>query len=398
MPIGRCREITVGALVSILAVACGPAPEVDESVETAKEQLNVSVTRHSISYEYAQLDLAFPAGVAGGRDVVFVGSPFEGRVVALSRLGGEMLGELPAPPAGFVLPFILKGQHSTRITVLDAGGFPSPIPFIPANPTLYEYDYSYGRHSGFSAHLVRSISFADALIGFSEDAIRLSDGRYLVNDAVLGSIWIAEVDGTIRPGIIPRTWDRADAIPEMVFCDTMPLIEVGGIPFLFTASTIPGITSMAVRNGMLYFSGSCAGAVYSVPLASLSDAREPHERAADIRLVSRKPAHALVEELLGLSFNTFDARDPYLYAADALQLQIIRINTRTGRRETVARDGHLLNFPSSLAFLPPLVPGADLSTMVVVSNQQHRTPLTNGAITEDMLEPPFIATKVLITD
>jgi hypothetical protein len=338
------------------------------------------------------VDLAFPAGVAAASDLVFVGSPFEARVAAYSRLTKQLVGDLPAPPNGFALPFILKAIDSHTVAVLDAGGFPSPAPFLPANPTIYEYSFerSFGH---FSARLVRSIPFTEALIGFSEDIVKLDDGRYLVNDAILGSIWIANPDGSIEPGLVPRTFEPADAIPETYFCDTMPVVQVGGLPFLFTGSTIPGITAMAERDGIVYFSASCAGAVYSIPLASLSDAREPWQRAADIRLVSAKPAEVQVEELLGITFDRNRPHDPYLYAADALQLRVIRIDVRNGKRTVIADDPTLLNFPSSLAFAPTIAPGVP-SALLVVSNQQHRTVALNDAITEDVLQPPFLLTQM----
>jgi hypothetical protein len=41
------------------------------------------------------------------------------------------------------------------------------------------------------------VSFASVLIGFSEDFILLEDGRYLLSDAVLGSVWVAQLDGIV---------------------------------------------------------------------------------------------------------------------------------------------------------------------------------------------------------
>src|ERR1700693_3997267 len=55
----------------------------------------------SISFDFAHPNVPLPAGVAGGADVVFVGSPLEGRVLAFSRLTGNPIGDLPAPPGGF---------------------------------------------------------------------------------------------------------------------------------------------------------------------------------------------------------------------------------------------------------------------------------------------------------
>jgi hypothetical protein len=186
----------------------------------------------------------------------------------------------------------------------------------------------------------------------------LPDGGYLVSDAVLGSIWRVDREGSVQPGIVPKTFAPADAIPELVFCPTMPEVTVGSVPFLFTDSSIPGVASFAVRGGTVYFNSSCAGAVFRFPLATLFDRREPWQRAADIQRVSPKPAGVKVEELLDMTFDPFDPEDDGIYAADALQFRIIRIDPKGGRRTVVASDPRLLDFPSSLAFVPPLAPGA----------------------------------------
>ena len=86
-----------------------------------------------------------------------------------------------------------------------------------------------------------------------------------------------------------------------------------------------------------------------------------------------------MEELLDFSFNPYDDADPFLYAAQPLQLQVIRIDLRTGARQVLASGSHLFDFPSSLTFLPPPVLGTQL---LVVSNQQERSPLTNDAVTQ----------------
>ena len=86
------------------------------------------------------------------------------------------------------------------------------------------------------------------LVGFPEDFVRLDDGRYLLSDAVLGSIWIVEPYGTIAPGIVPKSFNPEDLIPTLAFCPTMPEITVNGYPFLFTGSTLPGVSPLAVRG------------------------------------------------------------------------------------------------------------------------------------------------------
>jgi hypothetical protein len=176
----------------------------------------------------------------------------------------------------------------------------------------------------------------------------------------------------------------------------MPQIEVGGVPFLFTDSTVPGISSMAVIKDTLYFTGSCSKAVYKVPLSVLTNDQQPWQRAQHIRVVSPAPAGVQVEELLGLTNNPYEPNEPYLYAADALQLRVIRIDTRNGRREVVGDNQHLFNFPSSLGFAPPLIPGGP-APLLTLSNQQHLTPILNDAITEDITQPPYLATITYLT-
>jgi hypothetical protein len=57
----------------------------------------------------------------------------------------------------------------------------------------------------------------------------------------------------------------------------------------------------------------------------------------------------------------------------------------------VVADPVLFNFPSKLQFLPPL---AGLTPLVVASDQEHRLPLINAALDEDLTEPPWLVTKV----
>jgi hypothetical protein len=309
-------------------------------------------------------------------------------------LTGSQIGELPPPPNGFAVPFIIHSLGKGRIAVLDAGGLPQPAPFLPTSPTIYEYTYSFSPHHEFSASLARTVSFASVLIGFTEDFVHLTDGRYLISDSVLGSIWVAEPDGTITPGIVPKSFNPEDLIPTLAFCPTMPKITVNGIPFLFTGSTLPGVSPLAVHDGTVYYYSPCARGLYAFPLGILSDNRLPYQRAANIYLVAPTPSDVEVEELLDFSFNPFNPSDRYLYAADPLQLRVIRIDVTTGARQVIADDPNLFDFPSSLGFMPTLGP---VSELAVVSNQQERTPLTNDAVSQTTFNLPFIVAKILIT-
>jgi hypothetical protein len=335
------------------------------------------------------------AGVAALREVVFVGEPLDHQVAVFSRRTGIQIGVLPPPPQGFGLPFIMHAISDDRVVILDAGGFPQLAPFAPVNPTLYEYKVNATADGRFSAALVRQTSFSNVLVGFTEDFVRLDDGRYLVSDSILGSIWIVERDGTIEPGIVPKSFATSDRIPQLAYCRPMRTVTVNRYPFLFADSSLPGVSPIAVRNGIVYYYSPCARGLYAFRLAILADNRQPNRRAADIRLVAATPQNVAVEELLDVQFDPYDRSDPYLYAANALALQIIRIDVRSGRREVVASGPNLFDFPSSLAFLPPLFAGD--RSLLVASNQQERTPLTNDAVTTTTFHIPFIVSKIRLS-
>jgi len=218
-------------VLSLPLCACGgtstDAGAATGTVSEAVTAPSVSVTSKSISFDYTEVSY-LPAGVAAGERVVFIGDPLEGRVIAYSRITGKQVGELPQPPGGFVIPFIMHSAGEGRVQVLGAGGLPQPKPFVPAHPFVYQYDYTFGVRSGFSATMSRFVDSGDTVVGFPEDFVRLADGRLLLTDAVLGSIWIIQPDGTFTPGIVPKSMDDADQIPAMKLCPTMPLVTVNG--------------------------------------------------------------------------------------------------------------------------------------------------------------------------
>ena len=393
------RHLT--GLVSCLAAsACSSAPggigasEGAEKIATSRADLTV-VGPHSTSTDF--LDVQFlPAGVAADKKVVFVGDPLDGQVVAYSRATGQQIGTLPQPPPGFILPFIMHSLGEGVVGVLDAGGLPQPKPFAPVHPFYYEYTYTFTQSAGFSATLTRFVDSGSIEVGFPEDFVKIPDGRVLFSDAILGSVWVIQTDDTITPGIVPKTFNTSDAIPQLVFCPTMPEVTVNGVPFLFSGSTNPGIEAIAVRNGTAFFHSPCARGLFQFPISILSDSRQPYQRAADIQLVASTPPDIQVEELLDMQFNSADSSDSHLYAAHGLQLEILSINSQTGARTVVASDSRLFDFPSSIAFLPPLNNQQGSLSFLVVSNQQERTPLTNDAVTMNSFITPFLVAKVVV--
>src|SRR5690349_10777481 len=183
------------ALISVLVFssgvsACGQSSERHSGSAVAAARLadNGSVvSANAVSTDF--LDVTFlPAGVAAGQQVFFVGDPLEGRVLAFSRTTGQQVGELPQPPGGFIIPFIMHANGEGKVQVLDAGGLPQPKPFVPAHPLLSAYSYTFTPPSTFSATLTRFVDSTGTEVGFPEDFVQLPDGRILLTDAVLGSI------------------------------------------------------------------------------------------------------------------------------------------------------------------------------------------------------------------
>ena len=83
--------------------------------------------------------------------------------------------------------------------------------------------------------------------------------------APVGSVWIVEPDNSIVPGIVPKTFDPSDSIPTLALCPTMPEITVNRYPFLFSGSTLPGVSPLAVRDGTVYYYTPCARGIYGFP-------------------------------------------------------------------------------------------------------------------------------------
>jgi hypothetical protein len=49
----------------------------------------------------------------------------------------------------------------------------------------------------------------------------------------------------------------------------MPEITVNGYPFLFTGSTLPGVSPLAMRDGIVYYYSPAARGIYAFPLADI---------------------------------------------------------------------------------------------------------------------------------
>jgi len=178
-----------------------------------------------------------------------------------------------------------------------------------------------------------------------------------------------------------------------MLCPTMPLRDGQRHTVLVLGLHAPGVSPLAVRDRTVYFFSPCARGTFSVPLASLFDARPAYARAADIRLVGSTPADYVAEELLDFGFNPSDPNDPFLYGCRSDATADHPAKRAYRRSADHCQRLELFDFPSSLAFLP-----AEHTTLLVVSNQQERTTLTNDAISEDAFDLPFLVTKVVLRD
>lgn len=374
------------------APVAAPETRIETKSESKSEALRVEVSPSSIAYDYHP-SLHVPHGIAGDEQFVFVTQPLSGRVAVINRLTGHELATLPAPAIGWQLPFALRVPSSGRLVVLDAGGFPNP--FIPSIARLYEYDYSRNRRTrDFEATLVRTISFEGLPLVFAEDFEWLPGGGYVVSESVIGGLWVVSAGGIITPGLLPDSFAPGAGIPAIGPCAFVP-VTIGGIPFSTGGNFAPGIGSLVHRDGQLYFGSTCRGGIARIPLASLGDmTRSPQQRADDIVDVSPRAADVASESLKGLTFNRWKPSDTRLYVTDTIGRRVLRINTNTGAREVVADDPVLFDFPVSAQFLPPV---GGISPLVVASDQEYRLAALNALITEDLLHPPFIVSKIYVT-
>ena len=335
----------------------------------------------------AVFDFAHPAsiphGVAGDRKVVFVALPLVPAVQVLDRETGQVVGQLPAPASGFLLPFSLRVSREGHLVLLDAGGFPNP--FVPSVATVYDYDYHYDSRSGFTATQTRAVSFAGLPLVFAEDVEVVRDDLYVVSESVIGGLWVIDGQGHVSPGVFPD--NPAVPLPQLGGCG-IPNFTIEGVPV--DLGFAPGVGSLAHRDDQLYFNSSCLGGLYRIPIRSLSKGDSPSARAADIVTVSARPAGTL-ETLEGLAFA---GGEHHIYAADPFHLRLLRIDVRDGSREVVSDDPILFNFPIAVASVPNR--DDDEHALIVSSDQEYRFAAFNPGITQDEFQLPFHLTEVRV--
>jgi hypothetical protein len=382
----RFQRLVIGFVVLVSFAGCAY-----DTVGASTEEVRVGRSAEGIVIPFATRD-NLPQGLAADSRYLFVTEPLSARVVVMSRASGNELATVPAPPDGpFLLPFQVRTAGPGRFVVLDPGGFPNPAgPALPAR--LIEYDYE-TLQGNFVATHVRTISMAGLPIIFADDVAPLGDGSYAVVEPIIGAIWRILPDGTVIPAVFPASPFPEDAIPALAPCFAPEEIDVDGVPFRSPGDFLPGVASVTSDDTYLYFGTTCSGGLYRLPLAVLDDARAPWDRADDIELLSPPPPDSDIDSLKGLSVDIYGDPD-FMYAADPFNVQLVRIDLRTGEREVVLTDGHLFNFVVNTAFIPPT--GSEPAQLITVSDQEHRWTALNAAITEDQFELPFILTRVIL--
>ena len=368
-------------LLAVVAAACALFSSQTASAEAAG---GTSATASVFARSDAPVH-----GIAADRRFVFVTKPAiepgaSSSVVALDARTGRPVAKLPAPPGGFRFPFALRVPNAGRLAVLDNAGFPPQ-----GAPKLYEYDYT--RRGRFSASLRRTVDFAGLPGLFAEDLEALPGGGYVVSESVVGGLWLVSRSGRIRPGLVP---EGMAPLPKLGGCaHTVAPFSVGNVPFAPMSDFVPGVGSLTVSAGRLYFGSSCLGGLHELRLATLKDTTRPAaERALEIKTVSPRPAGVAFESLKGLVVDPVRARPKWIYAGDPFRLRLIRINRRSGERQVLSRDSRMFNFSVAATILPRSVTGGRM-TLLVASDQEYRWAGLNSALTENAFESPFLVTK-----
>ncbi len=356
-------------------------------------------TPHAVAWDYSN-HMDFIHGVAGDSNLVFTVYTFSGKVVAMDRFSGRIVGEAAIPNP--FLPFSLRIPRPGTIMLLDVGALPG---FPVSVPRLHEYTYSY-KGGRFTMTLKRSLHIqnTDPAPGFVSDLEYVpSLGGYLLADQVLGGVWfVRESDLSVTAAIAPQSPAFTDALPA--FAGTLwPTVQTWdfynsgsdkAIPYGLLGNFAAGINYIAANDTHLYWPSAIQGAIYRIPLSVFKDNRQPWERAQSAELISPLPAGEGPMIFTGLSFNKYSRNDDSLYAADGMHHRILRIDIHTGARQVIVEDPLLFDGPVATAFLPQ---HGGVSTMVVVSDEEHRVAgIANEHITQDMLAPPWIVAKVIV--
>ena len=94
---------TIAATAMLTSTPAQQLPRLDAALPGHRLVIN-SI---SVAFEYADRSQLTTAA-AGDTNLVFVAEPLNQRIAVLDRFTGFEVGQVPAPPGGFLLPFSIR--------------------------------------------------------------------------------------------------------------------------------------------------------------------------------------------------------------------------------------------------------------------------------------------------
>lgn len=367
------------------------------------------------STQYAE---AFPVhGVGGDERLIFALQPTEvpdhARGVWVShRDGGAHLGAVTPPPAGWGAALAIKiveyrslpGDGSEGHFLILDGFAPQQAGTRPG--IVYEYDYRYTRHEGLST-TVTGTHPLPMFTGFDGRGMptgpiypislaRLPDGKVVVIDFVLGSIWTsgATLDDWTLSMIDPR-FEVGELASPIVGVGRAPgggtrpyTFSTLALPPLFNFPILPGIHGVAYcdpTDEVAVLRTATPGGIYGIPASVLLDGSlAPWEKGAAVREIAA-PQPGLTDLSAGLDYDRYNPRTPWLYwqrsvanAAEGYNT-VYRVNLFTGAVERLAESLKVYDWTNEISVLPSHL-GPSFTVLTNANMQEENVPESNALL------------------
>jgi hypothetical protein len=358
-------------------------------------------------------------GVAGDKRVLFAAVPDghgpdehpdhevrEPGVYAFDRQTGAIVGPVPPPPIGWRVPLSLQIESfnttatgtSGSVLILDAGGHPEQAGLVTTR--VFRYSYSYSRQSGFSASWVSTHPLPIPLppvlstdlpsgIVYTDGFLQLPDGKVLVNDTILGAIWMSNRSMNI--------WTLAFLDPTLAGGLCGPFEGIGRAPgggtrpyFMQVPNNLcPGLhsfTHVVSTDEVCMIRTASAGGIFCIPRSVLVNPLIPAVAKGLLKRTLVPPTVGLSDLTDGLVYDRFHPDSPWVYWARAVSDVVggssnvlRRVHIQTGEIQVVASSNLLFDWTSNLAPLPPLDDRRE-STIFIAMGQQENNAGVNTAL------------------
>jgi hypothetical protein len=369
----------------------------------------------SASTEYAE---AFPVhGVGGDERLIFALQPTDvpdhARGVWVShRDDGKHLGAVTPPEAGWGAALAIKivdyrnvGGDGSEGSFLILDGF-APQQAGTRPGIVYEYDYHYTVNEGLSTTLTGAHPLP-MFAGFDAQGLpngplypislaRLPDGRVVVIDFILGSIWVS--------GATLDQWSLAMIDPRFEVGElTSPIVGVGrapgggtrpytfftvSLPPFFPFSILPGIHGVAYcdpTDEIAVLRTATPGGIYGIPASVLVDGSvSPALKGASVREIA-PPEPGVTDLSVGLDYDRFHPDTPWLYwqrsvanAAEGYNT-VYRVNIFTGAVERLAESVRYYDWTNEISVLPSHV-GPFFTVLTNANMQEENLPQSNALL------------------